>query len=150
MLAPPSEAPAETPAPVEQPSPTPIPEWTPPETFWDKWHRWSHKAVRGGFAAAGVASIVLAVFWGVPAIAVANSAEYDVAKQDVLSTVAGSGSLSLLGQPLRCDAFPDFYRHEDGEWQFRFHVSGPRGRARVTSVVRDGAVVGRELSMVYE
>lgn len=126
-------APAATNAAPAQPT---SPPWTPPETFADRFSRWSVAAVRGAVATFGLVSLVLFVLWLVPMVAVARSDAYRIARE----RVANDALLQrFAGAPIVCDRMPDWYdvRSPDGQ-RFRFDAQGASGSLEVEVVVRDG------------
>lgn len=101
------------------------PTWTPPETFADRFSRWSVRAVRGAVAGLGLLSLVLFVLWAVPAVVVARSDAYRAACE----RLAGDGMLQrYVGAPITCARVPTWYRVGTPEGDFfRFDARGPGG-----------------------
>lgn len=114
----------------------PSPPWTPPETFADRFSRWSVAAVRGAVATFGLVSLVLFVLWLIPAVAVARSEAYRLARE----RVANDPMLqSFAGAPIECDRVPDWYDVSSPDVQrFRFGARGSSSSIEVEVVVRDG------------
>jgi hypothetical protein len=129
---------AAPPAPAPAPAPA-KPAWTPPDTFADKFSRFSTKAVVYSIAAFGLVSMILLVLWLVPAVVVARSASFATAKE----AVATHRSLvAEAGTPVTCARLPSKYRlgTPDGDI-FRVDFEGPRGQGEAEVAVKDGKAV---------
>lgn len=131
----PAPAPAE-PAPVGATTAPASPPWTPPETFADRFSRWSVRAVRGAVATFGLVSLVCFVLWVIPTVVVARSDAYRLARE----RVANDPMLQrIAGAPIVCDRVPTWYdvRSAD-EQRFRFEATCPNGRIMTNVRVKDG------------
>ncbi len=124
------------PAPVAATTAPASPPWTPPETFADRFSRWSVRAVRGAVATFGLGSLVCVVLWVIPTVAVSRSDAYRLARE----RVANDPMLQrIAGAPIVCDRVPTWYDVRSAEEQrFRFEATCPNGRIMTNVRVKDG------------
>lgn len=128
-----ASAPANASAPADASAPAAVPAapaWTPPDTFSDRFSRWSTAAVRYSVAALGLVSLVVWVLWLVPTIAVSRSDSYRTACE----RLAGERTLTdFVGAPIVCERVPSWY-----------HLGTPDGDVfDIEARGRDGAVLAK-------
>jgi hypothetical protein len=133
------EEPADAPAAPASPAPAapaPASTWTPPDTFSDRFSRWSTAAVRYSVAALGLVSLVVWILWLVPTIAVSTSASYRTACE----RVAGERTLTdYVGAPIVCERVPTWYRVDTPEGDlFRLEARGRDGGVLAEVRVKEG------------
>ena len=127
-----------TPAAPAAPAAAARPAWTPPDTFSEKFSRASTRAVQYAFAAFGLLSLILLIVWVVPAVVVARSDSYRIAKESVVSNAS---LIQRIGEPITCDRVPDHYRMGTPEGDvFRFEFEGPRAMGEIELTIKDGQV----------
>lgn len=129
---------APEPEPERASTPPARPTWTPPDTFAEKFSRASTKAVQYAFAAFGLLSLILLILWVVPAVVVARSDSYRIAKESVVSNPS---LIQRIGEPITCDRVPDVYRMGTPEGDvFRFEFEGALASGEIELTIKDGQV----------
>jgi hypothetical protein len=119
--------------------------WIPPLTFADHVSILSVRLIRFGLAALGLGSLLAGVLWLVPAVVVARSDAYAVAKEKA----ERDGTLRMiLGREAKAEVVPFRYRLAEDGGRFTFVVRGGLGRAVVESEVRDGRVTRQRTKLV--
>lgn len=124
------------------------PPWTPPETFADRFSRWSVRAVRGAVATFGLLSLVCFVLWVIPTVAVARSDAYRLACERVSSDPVLQ---QYAGEPIVCARVPTWYDVRSADDQrFEFDATCPGGKIVASVRVKDGkAHLGETLLTSY-
>lgn len=131
---------ASTPAPADAAAPTVTatasPPWTPPETFADRFSRWSVRAVRGAVATFGLLSLVCFVLWVIPTVAVARSDAYRLACERVSNDPMLQ---QYAGTPIVCARVPTWYdvRAADDQ-RFKLEATCPGGKIVASVRVQAG------------